>query len=773
MRRFSTIFSVISLIMLSASIAPASAQGTLAPTLLAEITLGDSRNIKFPSIAATGQTITVGGGVSTGSGNNNTDAFMWTLAEQATNIGSGVSIGPAQGQADYSTVAMGAGPDGSLYAAWSSIKDTRIYLRHRDTSGAWGPIRTVVAGGFPIFPQIAVASGGEVFVIWQDIDKPLFIKASSDQGATWSRTFSTVDKVYSTPPMITSGPNGQVLIGYTTIDLKPAAAIWTGSGLDTEILSGSGADTTVSIGIDGKFYAAWRGLDDKGSNSGIFYAERQAVNSWGRSHLASGVVKGAVNVAVDNGGVVHIGWISNASGPLRFFYAFRPFGQAEFTTAASSNVEGLYNSRLAISSFGSFAHAALENFSGSKPYITYDRFSGRATSIGATPLIEGGATVVGGKTTAQVSFTNPSSVNIATTQVRWRWNAAPTDSANDSGGWQPYAATIAVPIPTPLLNSTTCTQSTLYTQLRDTKANLLEEPAKNDAILIDGVVQAVVDVHNPFLDIPDAVSGTASTAALPPELALSKGAASGGDPSYTRVPLIYLSAQTSGDCSGITSVAIGKSLDALESTYKSDGSGFSGLIPLPDLANLESGSRSVAIQLHDGAGNLRNFPDLPATSFTITYDDTKPTWNVTASGLSLDVPPVAAVTASSNVGGDILQNLTFTNIQATDTQYQNGDRHFWGVWIANSRTAPADIGDPLTSSSLKWKALAVPDSGTSFTIRDWSLATGLPSSAVTPGVYYIYVRLLDGAGNATDQWVSIPKTISANMFKVQLPFVAR
>ncbi len=744
MRRLPVILSMISMIVLSASIAPASAQGTLAPTLLAEITIGDSRNIKLPSITAAGQTITIGGGVNTGSGNNNTDAFTWTLAEQATSIGAGVSIGPALGQADYSTVAVAAAPDGSLYAAWSSIKDARIYLRYRDTSGAWGPMRTVVAGGFPIFPQVAVASTGQVFVAWQDINKPLFVKVSSDQGASWPNTFATAEKAYSVPPMITAGANGEVVAGFTTVNLAAAIAVWTGSGFSTEIISSSGADATVAIGTNGRFYAAWRGLDGSGANSGVFYAERQAANSWVKAQLIPGDVKGAVNVAVDSGGTVHLGWIANASGSLRFYYAFRPTGQAQFTTAVGSNVSGLFNSRMAISSSGTFAHAALENFSGSKPYITYDRFSGGATPPGAAPKIEGDAAMIKSQSAVSVSFVN---VNSSPTQVRWRWGSAPTDVDSDSGGWQTYASPMTVGLPDTVLNAATCLPTRLYTQVR-TAAQVMGS-AQFDEVIIDAGVTAAVSLANPHLMRRSAQFS--DLGATPNDLGSDSGA-SDGDPTYTRDPLAYVEIHGLNECSGISDMSTARSTTSIAPSRKVLKDFFANVLPFP--GTFVVGSNTVMVRINDVIGNSKDYTQ------ALTYDVTPPI---------LDSATPGSVTATADPKGTILTSLAFSNIKVTDDAYPGG---FWGVWIANSRTA---VADPLIDTSLVWAPAAAPSNSTSFTIANWSLATGLTSDKLTTGSYTIYARFLDGAGNPTTGVISTTLNLTQPVIlpQVLLPVVRR
>ena len=750
MRRLPVILSMISLIVLSAYIAPASAQGTATPRLAVEITVGDSRNAKFPGIATTGQTVNLGSGVSLTGGHDNTNAYVWSLAEQATSIGAGFSIGASVGKSDYSTTALGTAPDGSLYAVWSSINDRRISVRRRDaTSGVWGPLRTLgnASGGFSIFPQIVEASNGQVFVIWQDVDKPLFMAVSSDQGASWSSTIATSEKAYSEPPTITVGSSGQVVVSYTTSNLNAAVAVWTGSGLSTEILSGAGtaADVTTSVGPDGKIYAAWRGLDSSGVNSGIYYAERQAANSWSKVQLTPGEVTGAVNVVVDSGGTVHLGWISSASGSQRFNYSFRPAGEVQFATAANTNVSGVFNSRMTLSSQGALAHASMENFTGSQPFITYARFSGgtAVAAVSAAPQIEADAAVIKLPSTVAVSFVNASG---SPTQIRWRWGSAPTDTDSDSGGWLPYVSPLTITVPSTVTSAATCTSVRLYTQVRN--ASQVAGPAQFDDVVIDGGVTAAVTLANPHL--AHMSSQFSDLAASLNDLS-SDGGASDGDPAYTRDPLAYVEVQGLNECSGIDSIATARSVTSIAPSRKVTKNFFANVLPFPGAFTV--GSNAVMLRVADSVGNTKDY------SQTLTYDLTPPVLDANSPG-SVSVTPDSKAT--------ILTTLTFSNIKVTDDVYPGG---FWGVWIANSRTA---VSNPATSAGLVWTPAAAPSNKTSFTIPSWSLATGLTADQLTPGSYTVYVRFIDGAGNPTDGFISATVNLNqVTMLKLALPVVRR
>ncbi|NTV63400.1 MAG: hypothetical protein HGA65_07665 [Oscillochloris sp.] len=727
MRRLSIIFTLLMLVVLLGVHTPTSAQST--PQLLAEIPISDSTNNKFPNIATYNQTVYVGGSVSKNGSSNNTDAMLWTLAEQATSIGSGVSVGGSYGKPDYSTTAVATGPDGSVYVFWGSINEQTLYLRRRDSSGNWGSTYTVTSGDFPIFQQIAVDSTGKVYVIWQGVNIPLSFKYSTNQGASWSSTYTTSHTVYSVPPSIAIGPNNEVVIGLTSGDLMPGIAIWTGSALSSEIIASDGAaNTSAAIGPDGSIYATWRGIDEgTGWWSGVHYAQRISSNTWNEYQLVSGNVKGPVTIKADSSGTLHIGWIALVSGNLRFHYAYRQAGQ-QFSTAGTSSALGIFNSRMDISSSGAYAHAALEDFSAGSPRIVYVRFSGGSPSISVTPQIANNTTYIKGLSSVSVNFV---SVVGNPTQIRWRWGSEPSDSSVDSNGWETYTNPKTITIPDRILSSATCSPVYLYVQARN--ASLAAGSIKSDSVIIDTGVTAGVLIANPHTLIRQSQFTQLNDIS-------TDGGASDGDLGYTRDQSVYISAQGDSDCSGIQAMAMGRDGSSFPINIDISNNHFSNVLAVP--GTFVTGSNTIWLRVTDAVGNVRSY------SGTIIYDPVIPILNPTSPG---------TFTAASHSEATILTNLEFKNINVSDTF---PGRMFWGVWLANSRGV---VNDPINDTSLTWYPVAAPNNSTSFTINNWSLASGLSSSQLTTGDYYIYARILDGAGNPTATAMPVVKLTLTNI----------
>lgn len=739
MRRILLLIGVIALCASIVPVSPARAQSTPTPRLIVETKLSDSRDVKFPSVATTPGLVHVGAGVGQAS------ALVWTKNTTATSFGAGFTAGPALGQPDYSTVALTGAPDGSLYAAWASVDEQRIYMRRRDTSGNWGARATVVSGGFRFFPQIAVASDGVVYVTWQQVDRPIYISYSSNQGGTWTGPVAiSPENTFSIPPSIAAGPNGQVAVAYSTVGLGIKVSFVKGSTYTNERVTSEGAtgNPSVSYGPDGKVYVAWRGIADSGSDSGAFYAERQAANSYPSQRLVQAKAFGTINVVADSNGTLHFGWIAAPSGDPKFYYAYKPSG-GSVSAAVSSNVGTIFNSRLAVSlADQAYAHAALERFEGDIPYAYYNLFAATSPSaISATPVIENGDEQIKKLSAVSVSFTG---IQGKPTQIRWRWTQAPTDSSTDSNGWQTFTNPISVPIPSSLIDSAACKSITLYTQVRDA-SNVTESPAKSDSTTIDPGVDVALLATNPYMLRKSPIfTGPNGEPVLGDK---GTGGASDGDAAYTRDPLFYLELDGRADCSSITDVATGRSTTSIAPPDTVTDNFFANIIPFP--GTMTAGTNTVTVRVSDGAGNYQDYPQ------TFTYDTTAPQLNTSSPG---------TLSVTSNSRATVMTQLQFQNIQVTDNAYNSSGRQFWGVWVANSRSV---VSSPSSDTSLVWLPLKATGTGTSFNIDGWSLATGMSSSQMTPGTYYVYVRLLDGAGNPTSGYL----TASVTLTKVTYPSV--
>jgi hypothetical protein len=735
-----TIIALCSLAMLAATLAApliplARAQTDSGLRLLSEFIIPGSREVKFPHVVAARGQVTVTGNA------NRQSALVWTKPASAEAFGTPVDLGPAEDQPDFSTTSVAVGPDGSTWVAWINQPARAIYLRQRNPQGQWGPRRTVdTSSGFPVNVELTVASNNQIFVAWRDPDRPIRYRFSSDGGENWSSRRDVSDVVaYGSPLGLAAGPSGQVGVTFTAgagDRLQIFVGLWNGNSFNTSRVSASGADwadSTITFAPNGRPLVAWRGVENSGGNSGAFFSEQQPDGAWPRSRLVGGKIEGQVSIDADELGNLHMAWVGEPSGNRTVFYAFKPSTAAFRGPIASGDSGALFNSRAAGSvADATYAHMVTEEFNGGRLETRYSLFSADAVSFGGEPIVNDGAGVVAPAADGTVKLTfrslqgNPN-------QLRWRWGAPPTDAASDSNSWQNLAADLRIPVPDAIRNNTTCQPARLYTQLRNTGSNTVEQEARSVQVNLDGVVEASAYNENPF------TRGSAQLIEENAALAAVEGAP-GGAPNYTRVPLTWVNVVADTDCSGITSAGIGASADKIEQTLLIEGDSYQGLVVLPDLANLKPGPVPFVVRVTDGAGNVRVF------DLEVILDETKPVLNG------------GSITATGNPDGDLLQDLSFNNIDVSDSQYPGG---FWGVWIAN---AVEQVADPLNDASLQWSVLKAPVArpGGDFIIEGWSLATGLTREQLQAGEdYFIYIRFLDGAGNPTDSFITVPVPVSS------------
>lgn len=724
--------------------------------LITELILPGSNEVKFPHVTANPSQVNVSGNA------NRRTAFVWTKAATATSFGDPFGLGPAEGQPDYSPTSIALGPDGSVWVAWINQPTRTIFLRQRTPQGEWGPTRIVDRGTpFPVSVEVTVSSTNQIFVAWRDPDTPVRFRTSTDGGVTWSgRTNVTPFAAYASPITLAAGPDGQVGMTFTAgadDQLHIFVGLWNGSQFVISRVTPSGgagwADSSISFDRQGRVYVAWRGIAESGGSSGVFYAERQPDGSWPRSRLVGGKVTGTVNINADERNNLHVSWIGQPAGGNQLFYAFKPASGNFINPVASAAQGALFNSRAygSAGASGALNHMVSEEFTGAGLRTRYSLFSSESFAFGGRPVIENDAPRVGRSADRTVLVAFPELQGIPN-EIRWRWNAPPTDTANDSNGWRPFTNPMRIPVPPAFYSDVSCLPSRLYTQLRDTRSGVVESEARFDDIVIDGVVEVWVGLENPQARI-----ATADRRGVADD-----GNAPSGAPNYTRIPLTYLRIIPLTDCSGLTTARIGASADRLTATYTLGENEFATLLPIPELSGSASGPRPIVVEISDGVGNRELF------ELTVFYDRQKPRLTQQSPYDNLDLRDRIIVTPHSAY--DMIQNLRFDNIPIDDDLYPD---EIWGVWMANS---PVRVTDPLNDPNLIWTVVPVRGvQNGSFTIRNWSLATGLsPEQRVAGEDYYIYIRFLDAAGNVADGYVEV-RVESSNMIppKVHMPLVGR
>jgi subtilase family serine protease len=152
-------------------------------------------------------------------------------------------------------------PAGTLYVLWlqgEAWRDRTVWLaRSRDGGASFGaPQRLSPEGIDAVCPDIAVASGGSVYVVWaaiQGVDRyPSFLAFSSDSGATFSRAVGIAERA-ACGGLAARGPDEIHLAwhdnppGQQLSDIFYSRAVKADAGADLAVTSVSSA-TPLAIG---------------------------------------------------------------------------------------------------------------------------------------------------------------------------------------------------------------------------------------------------------------------------------------------------------------------------------------------------------------------------------------------------------------------------------------------------------------------------------------------------------------------------------------------
>ncbi|MFV9503390.1 MAG: hypothetical protein AB4911_02375 [Oscillochloridaceae bacterium umkhey_bin13] len=735
---------------------PVSAQTTAAPRLIFQTNIPGLRINKFPDIATYNRDVHIV------ANNNERDAIYIFKRDTDQNFPPPLRLGDAFGQADYSPVTVAAGLDGTVHIAWINGPERRIYHRQRPLGGEFGPLNVVANPRiFPANINMEIASDGVIFVSWREVNEPMRVTYSSNNGLSWAGQISLGPSYGLGFPMMARGPNGTMVAAYTSPIgdlLQIFIAIWDGSSFRVEQISPMNdnyADPTAAFDPDGNVYVNYRGIQGA-RTTGVWLATR-VPGGWQRDLLTDRVnVGNLVNLQIDREATMHLTWVAEGGGN-QVFYAYRPRGGTFSVPLAAPNSTGgaIFNPRMDItlSDDEVFVHVVTELFVGDTNTVRYHLFGSPSVSPPAPiPVIRDGATFSPSQTTIPVRFDNISAP--PPPQIRYRWNAPPDDANNDSGGWIAFANPMDVAVPDRILSSASCTPSRLFIQVRrDSGAT---SKVTDDTITFDGEVNANMIFGNPFnarrarLFTPfDLGSELGMTASMGDS---GLGGASDGHMGYTRVPAYYLEVSNANDCSGLREFAAGRSTTSFGPAVSLDGRSFANILPYPGV--MVAGPNQMVVRVADQINNQMQ------ENQTLIYDPAKPV--LTASTPQSLSAPLADPQAT------IVRQLVVREVTVVDNLYPG--RGFWGVWVANSRTP---IADPVSDPNLRWFPAQAPGTSSDVTLP-WSLAAGLERSQMTTGDYYIYVRFLDGAGNATDSFLTTRVTLDAVSFpRVNLPLTRR
>jgi hypothetical protein len=765
------IFLMLAILVATVSIgaAPQAPRIALAqePTIdfIGQVTIPTSGNVKFPQIMGGGDTVHIAG--SGGRGDDNFARYWRKSADGTLNFAEPRTLGPATGQPNYANSDVTVAPNGRVYVIANNVRDQAIYLWSSSDGTSWNPDdrKTVVrGGGFRVYSHIA-ASNNRLWVVWNQ-DGRYRYRTTTDVtgGGGWTETQLVSGRESLGHPSVAVSPDGsRMAVAYGTSRGDIFVGIWDGAGFTERLVADTNlylVDPTIAFGPDNRIWVAWRAVE-----GGIFFSRENDQGNFPSSRISSAESYGTVSISVDPQGLGHIFWVGNRGDGWKAYYArqatdgswgLRIADPGAFITNGIGTVT--------VSDFA-YGHGVTEYFGGSGLVTRYYLFRSQgetkcfAQTItignalpGTNPPVVRDSSVVG--TLAPSAGCTPAEQRVALNAQDTNVPAAP------------WSGTYNVPI----TNLEQCVQ-TLHVQLRANSRTQFDPQWRSATFIADPTaagtpVDAAVTVMNPkmFSLIPPVFSPV-----LPAGDMMSEGA-SNGDPGYTRIGQMHLQIADTGDCSGISAYNLLSESGVLIQAGTITGT-FASNLPLP---SFQPGETLFRIRVFDRVTNSVTLPRRMVYDPPGTNGEGRPVMDLSQTSLTTDTNTLT-----------ILRSLIINTIVVTDNLYRRGEsvpdrgytnnqtppnssdatKQFWGLWIAVEYLGKGANAEsqypPLTNfDNLRWQPIEVPNAVAGARVR-FNLFSGVldrtapsPTNGFGPdltkdGTYRVYVKALDGAGNAS------------------------
>jgi hypothetical protein len=615
----------------------------------------------------------------------------------------------------------------------------KILYRSRPVGRSWTTGRTVASTNFPNPTRLAVAPDGTLWVVWRDADgNAISYKRSTNGGRNWGYgsdggvVFRQSGNMFA-PDIAVDQNNIPHVTWYVRgggpLKGEVLTADWNGSRFVTTRVTTDGsilADQDPSITIDNQNvqYLTWR--KQAGNNWTIMYARRPSGQGWQNYtpiHVVRGDAKYPPQISTDLTGALYVTFSAPIGASSRGVYFLSKIAGGPWQGPVTLS-KGPWDSFSAVAGRLGSAHVVYEHErSGDDGDIYYAR-------VHVTDPLGGQLTL---DTSTASSTSNQVIVRFASVtgipdSVRYQWDAPPTNPTP----WVPFAPQLTISGP-PGAGAAACETRTLFAQLKQATQ---VSPVLQGAGVFDANVQAGVLALNP--NMAGLPRGQGSTAG-----------AGGGAADYTRERQFFLNINGQADCSHLKEYHV-----AGGAAVPISGDAYYGPIALP--GDAAPGDKAFDVQVLDRRGNQKTW------SFTLTYDPA----NTDTTGAKPNTAGLPVLASGGSVVSDtaksIIQALSFQGINVTDNLYGRKEglpagKQFWGVLMANTISPTVSADDP----ALKWYPVQVGAPDHDFSVT-WDVFSGLGYTTDLrnrPGDYYVFIRFLDGAGNASLRSLKLKVTL--------------
>jgi hypothetical protein len=653
----------------------------------------------------------------------------------------------------YNTASVAVSPvDDSVHVVWADTSrggDGYMFYSRRLPDGSWTtPLKISSVGRFAHYPHATVDTTGRIWAVWSAEDPPgndnIYYRYSADNGLTWQPgKEGKIDGENAKRPWIAADKSGGVHVTWWRYEGGVWYARWTGSSWTKEGIPSGGfnADPSITVDASNQIHLAWR--RQRGFAAwDVYYATKPvgaSSHDWQISQLyRGGNIDKTVVIYADEQSTLHLAWYDTVKGN-EVWYSRKPAGGDWLSPPIDVSNDGLFNTNPDVvgrtDANGVRAHVVFESwFGGDRDVrIQHVQVGTVVPPAAAQPVIRGQALSNGLKGTRNPNLTvDFANVTGSPDQIRYHFGSPPT--ANDS--WQPFATTMTI---ASNASADACAPLYLYTQVRSSATNQVQQTASSDLIVVDQGIQALVPIR-------------------------SEASSLIGDADYIKTPAyLYNVVPEPYPCAGIASY---QALDVAPADPVHAGSDTSDhAVTLSTQGwQTEGGGfaeRNVAtrVTLTDALGNTA------IIAKTLHYDD--------------DPPQVASgtATATNSGGASAISTLNLANISVTDDSYGAAPnvpatKAYWGVWVLVSET---NLGTPTEADFINHGVVVqVPHGAASADVS--LIGDGMPAQGKTmkdAGARFIYIRFFDGAGNASSQIKSAQVTLNQgySVPRIYLPYI--
>ncbi|HEX6289938.1 MAG TPA: hypothetical protein VFZ66_12150 [Herpetosiphonaceae bacterium] len=654
-------------------------------------------------------------------------------------------VGSIGSNSTYFNNSVAVDKNGVIHAVWIDSGST---IRHSSKTGdTWSAVHTAATGqNFANNLASAAASTGRLFAAWRhqgDPDGNISFIVSDNGGASWSAPIGVFlpTGTYAGMPRLAGGPSGQMYLTWTGVDGNVYVGEYNGvTFTPTKITSGTNFfNSTVSVMSNGQPVAAWRNADN-----GVYYGYRTTAGQWVvQKVFAHGGVTGPATIVADAQDNLHLAWVSQQAGSGMFetWYSFKtpadPWSAPMVVSREGTDFKTNVNMAVSLSGGTALAHIVWESFQ-KQPPEQFIRYAQIKTQV-SIPLA-GSLTINGG-----APYTNQPQVNVSISNT----STGQATAYSLADGIDPGAP--SAPFSNPMTNTTLnlnvtdgqCRAHTVYGRLGNGTST---SPVFAATITYDPFARIIAQARNPNSTFNQPLNDFNS--ALVPS----------GEIGYTREERFNLSVVGAMDeCTGIKRYAIVKQGAAKPGTGDPAWRAITGGYVSANVqfnATSGQGTYDFDVYAHDLVDNETTTP----TTVQIIYDTQVPTYT----GATTPLPAT-----TSTKGG--IATITVGSPTVSDNLYPGGGagKQYWGYWVVVKQSSAA------VPTTAEWESYGVIKPGELPSTLRWNMADGLVGSFQRDANYTVYIRYLDGAGNASAPMSSQPLRVGQLEYFTHLPLSSR